>query len=361
MKLKQITESLDYLLKADISLLLEGKRGFAKTEIFRQYCRNKDYKLVIQNIGSKSDSGDLIGLPNFTSNGNRNVTEFAMPDWASEVIEYAINNPDSKAIIFFDEINRGRKDLTQAIFSFPLEKRFDHIQFPSNVHVVAAQNPSDGNYVVSSFDDDAWTSRWCKVELTPCPDEWFEYAKENKFDQPLIEFLKVDPRLLLNESFRSWTQINKLLQVATPKHLFRELASGIVSLESIVAFEQFLESNYKKIDAYDVLNNFSKVESDVKKAASEGRLDLLDLVAKELEEIIFVGGENEYTTPRTSVPLTDNQVTNIKKFIFATPMDLGYSFLKRIALFFLTREVDFLFDKEIENFVINSYEIGATK
>ena len=102
MKISDITRSVDYLFKANITPLLVGYHGIGKTSVVEQIAKRRNANLVVIRLGQMSDPGDLIGLADFVRNqeGRAVNTVFAAPEFLPT------KDTGVETIIFFDEINR---------------------------------------------------------------------------------------------------------------------------------------------------------------------------------------------------------------------------------------------------------------
>src|SRR5690606_4467190 len=168
------------------------------------------------------DVGDLLGLADFERDrdGNSVATKFMRPDWFP-------TNPDSKGIIFLDEVNRARRDVLQAVFQLVLDKRLHRYVLPKGWQVIAAMNPNTGDYIVTDISDKAFMDRFCHINLAPSKQEFCKYARDRKFDDKWLQFLQEQPEMLQGEleafdlsdikpSRRSWEAIDRLIKVNTP-------------------------------------------------------------------------------------------------------------------------------------------------
>ena len=115
MNITNLKKSLPYIIESGVVPMLVGPHGSGKSQVIRQFCGENGYHMFDLRLGTQ-DVGDLIGLADFKVENDRKVFEFAPPRWLVQCIEYCEKNPDSKAIIFLDELNRGRRDVLQAMF-----------------------------------------------------------------------------------------------------------------------------------------------------------------------------------------------------------------------------------------------------
>ncbi len=343
MNIKTLKEALPYLIEAEIPALLVGHHGIGKTQGVSQYAKVEKALLKILNLGTQ-EVGDIIGLADFKKDkdGNNVSTQFMMPDWAKEINEFCLANPDKKAILFLDEINRARRDVLQVIFPLLTEKRIHATTFPSNFYVISAMNPNTEDYIVTDISDKALMDRFCHIKLAPSKQEFFDYAKFRKFEPQLIQFLQDQPTLLQTElesfdvdvkpSRRSWEAVNRLMSIKTPVNLLRELTSGLVGTAASAAFIKSLSDTDKPINGKDILDSYDKVASRIKKysdAKTGGRQDMLKYTCDSLFESI----------QELKKKPTKEQSSNIVEFLKTIPKDLAFDLCRNLYLEDNAREI----------------------
>lgn len=330
MNIKTLKESLPYLFKANVSTMIVGHHGVGKSQAVRQYAQQEGYEFVDLRLGTQ-DVGDLLGLAEFEKDpktGQSIATKFMRPDWFP-------TDPNSKGIIFLDEINRGRRDVLQAVFQLCLDKRLHRYELPKEWHVIAAMNPNTEDYIVTDLSDKAFLDRFCHVKLAPSKQEFFDYAKSSKFESQLVVFLQDQPTMLQTdlESFeldvkpsrRSWEAVDRLMKVKTPVNILRELVSGLVGTTAATAFIKSLSDTDKPISGKDILDNYDKVASRVKKyseAKTGGRQDMLKYTCDSLLEAI----QELKNKP------TDAQSANVVEFLKTIPKDLAFNICRDLYL-----------------------------
>lgn len=266
MNIKDLKDSLDYMFKAQVTPFMWGHAGIGKSTVVRQYAKDKGYKFFPFYLGTQSDIGDILGLASFVrdENGTEVATTFATPLWLKETIDYCNANPDSGAVILLDEFNRARKDILSGMFSLALDKTFHMIKLPSNCHIIAAGNPPTDDYFVTDIGDTALMARFVHIKLEPTFNEWVEYANATQLEPTLVGFLQEQPGLLeeTRNSFnlpvkvdrRAYERASKLFKVGTPTHLLDQLLAGVIGIERLVAYKQYLQSAEKPLTGEQVLS-----------------------------------------------------------------------------------------------------------
>lgn len=352
-----LKEAMPYLIEANIATMIVGHHGVGKSQAVRQYTDETTYnhpKLGKQHLGfidlrlGTQDVGDLLGLADFErdSKGQLVATKFMRPDWFP-------TDPDSRGIIFLDEVNRARRDVLQAVFQLVLDKRLHRYELPKGWHVVAAMNPNTENYIVTDITDKAFLDRFCHIKLQPSIKEWFSYAQNKKFDSSITSFLKDQPELLsdgtlvdfdlkeVTPSRRSWEAVDRLVKAGTPLPILQELCYGLVGHAATAAYMASLKNADKPIAAEDVVANFDKYKERVEKysnAETGGRIDLLKHTCDELQGYV----ENR------KKKFSDKEKNNISNFLKTIPTDLSFALCKELYMCESIREV-MDNDKELMN------------
>jgi MoxR-like ATPase len=336
MNIATLKEALPYLFKANVSTMIVGHHGVGKSQGVAQYAAENDMEFIDLRLGTQ-DVGDLLGLADFERDrdGNLVATKFMRPDWFP-------TNPNSKGIIFLDEINRARRDVLQAVFQLVLDKRLHRYELPKGWQVIAAMNPNTGDYIVTDISDKAFMDRFCHIKLAPSKQEFFKYARERKFDDRLIQFLQEQPEMLQGEleafdlseikpSRRSWEAIDRLIKVGTPVHILTELACGLVGPVAASAMTKALNSADKPINAADVVDNYSKFQKRVQdySDAKNARLDMLKFTCDSILE----------WAQSDKKALTKDQAKNLADFLWDIPRDLSFSLARELYMEERTRPV----------------------
>lgn len=337
MNIRDFKASLDYLAKAELTPFLWGHAGVGKTTAVKQWADEKGYKFFAFYLGTQSDLGDVLGLQEFVRDekGRAVATDFAIPMWLRETIDYCHTNPDSGAVIFLDEFNRARRDILNGMFSLALDKKFHTVQLPNNCHLIAAGNPPTDDYVTTDVDETALMARFVHIKLEPSFDEWLDYAKATSMSANLVEFYRQQPELLEDKRAafelpvkvdrRAASRMDKIFQVGTPDHLAEQLMMGILGLQRTVAYREFLKKQDKPLTAAEVYAG-TRLDLVTKWANPENiQGSLLNLTCENIEEDFRLRNAN---TPPTM--LFDDSKDNLMKFILAAPKDMVYKFVGKL-------------------------------
>lgn len=338
MNITTLKKVLPFLNEAKISSFIWGLHGKGKSETIESYYKSNGWLCFNFRLNCMADAGDFLGLQDFVTDakGNKIATKFCMPDWLKQCIDFCKANPNNRACIFIDEINRAaRFDLIGPIFQMALDRKLHTFDFSDlNIDVICAANPDTGNYSVLSLEDKALLSRFCHIYFNPTKKEFFDYAKKIKADEAVLEFLQEQPDFLEEkdlETFsissyakpdrRKWIRgVCKLKELQLPKEDQEEVFAGLVGIEATIAFEKFLQKVDKPITLEEILDKYSKVRKKViEYSNNEMRTDILNNTCAKVIEFFEKNSD-----------FTEKQGNNVIKFLEDLPNELMYNVIHNI-------------------------------
>jgi len=219
MKFKSIYPLLRACQDTKVSIILSSPHGIGKSTLFKQFANEHDMFFVHLFAPQFESAGDVIGLPfkEVIEGTDRHIMRFTMPDWLHRMWE--AHKQGKKCVLLVDEFNRANEDIRQMGLAWFLDHVINSHEFPPQTLVATAINPDDkGNYSVN-FLDPAQMSRFLKIELSPDPESWLEWARENDVHKSVIGFISSNPHQLhhqvedqdVNSDPRSWEMLSKVL------------------------------------------------------------------------------------------------------------------------------------------------------
>jgi hypothetical protein len=344
MNFKQAKLAMKVLFAAGITPHFIGRHGIGKSAGVYQFAAENDYEVAEIRVGLMADAGDLVGIQEFLKceqTGQAYATKHILPDWFMKAVSDVQNAAASGkgVIIFIDELNRGHKDLLQAIFELVYDKSLKGVKMRDNCHVVAASNPPTDDYAVLDFADSAFQDRFCHIKLEPSVDEFIQFGKTlGQMENSVVDFIAEYPQMLETEgapfsldfvspSRRSWDRLSKILKVIDSNPEFKEveleLMFGIVGEKAALAYRTFRDSYIKSIKAQDVLDNYSKiaaVRDSVTNAINKGRTDMMGTLTEELTDIV-----------KKLEGLTQDQADNLTDLVHDLPIEHAYALALKLT------------------------------
>jgi hypothetical protein len=305
-------------IPVDKSVLLVAKHGVGKSSVVKQVAKEMGVGFYDVRL-SQCEVGDIKGLP-FLSEAKKR-TEFLKPYWWPR-------DPDSKGILFFDELNRATKDVLQAVFEICLDRRLDGEDLPKGWRVVAAINATDDYDVVEL--DPALLDRWFYIDFDPNAKEWIKWAIESDIHPSIIEFISQNEELLdppvghleagkVYQSRRSWAQFNDTMAAlglweSNDDGMVTQIAKGWLGSTVSIMFPKFLANEYARLKPEDVVDDFDSMKSKVEASAID--IESITSLAKSVINVITKRGD----------ALEDKHRENLKKFMQTLPKDVASSF-----------------------------------
>ena len=302
-------------MPVDKSIMLRAKHGVGKSSAIKQAA-------IAMGIGfhdvrlSQCEVGDIKGLP-FLDQKN-SLTTFLKPYWWPR-------DPNSKGILFFDELNRASKDVLQAVFEICLDRRLDGEKLPDGWRVVSAINADDDYDVVEL--DPALLDRWFVIDFDPTPKEWISWARASKVHPAVVEFVDRNHNLLdppvgnmesgrTYPSRRSWVQLSDTIIGMTltddTDGIITQVAKGWVGREVAVMFQKFMTNEFSQLKASDILDKFEDMVPKIEAACSD-----IEVVAALANSIV------EEVSTRSAAKMKEKQVEALKKFFQMIPKDVA--------------------------------------
>ena len=400
-----INEIKDLIAAADVCghvPLIKGKHGLGKSESAAQYAKeqNMHYEPLILSL---MDTGDMLGLPVTERVSGMMSTTWAAPSWYTNIVNAAwpeniklnrlqftdadfekyllssktialldrkmlneayceyYNVPNDRlqllrqdnvryldsrrSVLFLDEFNRAPSDILNASLQLILDHRLHSHELPivngQETLIVAAVNPADGNYTVQEFDP-ALLDRFVDCEVEPDINSWMSWAKDNKVNPIVTEFLMQNQAKFHFEpkdgskgaSPRSWTRLAGYIDriESTPKDIMSHYIKGTVGSSLAAQFLMFYNNygsgvTYKKI--------VSIIKSHISKNKSMGVEELAVHIAETIAPVEAMQ-KIEYADSflkdylLTKKELTTKQQLPALVFLYSLPLEALASVLKSL-------------------------------
>ena len=210
---EEIKEILSHIFQRNNDLSKENKRGTAvciwgthglgKTQIVRDYAREKKWKFSYIAPAQFEEMGDLHGMPNVidpdeTISGDE-YTVYSPPDW--------VPREDGPGILLLDDINRADDRILRGCMQLLQNFELTSWKLPPKWQIVATANPEGGDYSVTPMDG-AMLTRMLHATLKFDAKIWAQWAYSANVDERGISFVLTYPELVNSERTtpRSLTQ-----------------------------------------------------------------------------------------------------------------------------------------------------------
>lgn len=299
------------------SIMLHAKHGVGKSSIVRE-CANELGIECLDVRLSQCEVGDIKGLPyTKTDEDNNKSVHFAKPEWYPK-------DPNSKGILFFDELNRASKEVLQAVFEICLDRRLDGLDLPEGWIIVSAVN-SDDDYDVVELDP-ALQDRFFHIDFEPSAKDWLSWANNSGIHKAIIQFVARNENLLdppvgnlesgrVYPSRRSWQAFNEFvdtLDLLNNDEMLVLCAKGWLGREVAIMFQKYVSSEFNILEPKDVLDDFEKNKDDIEASCSD--IEIISSLARSVVE---------ESNKRNAKRFGDKQKENLYDFFMMLPNDVA--------------------------------------
>lgn len=324
-------------MKSGVSVWIWGPHGQGKSDLVKQVAQEEGME-CIDIRAALTEAGDWMGLPYVTRN-----------DKGQEIMKFAPSpflpiDPNSRGILFLDELNRARPDVLNCVFQLALDKKIgSHYTLPKGWYVVVAANPDDSDYQVTATDP-ALIGRFCHVHLTPTVAEWIDYAKKYTVRDDVRQFITDNEKLLgtakettklehVKANPRSWALFARMISAMEELELMQEclteVGNGLVGSTCTIEYANWLKTKFKRIDAQKILLTYEDVRKDVLNMVKTGRLDALK---DAIDSLLDVGTPENPGKFNYKVVMADQkQLKNMSQFFIDIAADVAFTGLNKIV------------------------------
>lgn len=267
MKPSQVAQSIETVaVEMRTPLMIHGAPGVGKSAVVKQAAHKLGLQLVDFRAALR-DAVDIMGLPGArvedVGGKAQGVTFYNLPAGLPR-------DPESRGILFLDEINSAPQQTQAALFQLVLDRRVGDYVVPEDWSIVAAGNRKDDRGVVHRMPDPL-VDRFFHVDFEPDLQDWSAWALAEGIRPEVIAFARFRPGLLHNHDTgrachafstpRGWADVSRVLgQGAAVADIEGELIRGRVGDGAASEFLAFLKLYRNMISPDAILANPTKAE-----------------------------------------------------------------------------------------------------
>ena len=261
MRPSQAYAVLKTALNANLAVMLWGSPGIGKSDIVNQLAADTERDIRDIRI-SQLDSVDLRGIPSVVDR----ITYWNPPSFLPR-------DPNSRGILFLDEINSGSQGTMAAAYQLVLDHKLGEYTLPPGWVVFAAGNRIQDRSIVNAMPA-ALRNRFIHIEMEAHLDDWCVWALNHGVHVDVLGFVRWRPTLL-NEfdvgkdstrnreasqklkdanafaSPRSWHFLSKLINIGIPADVEYETYGSVVgegAAAEFIAYKKYA-SQMPNLDA----------------------------------------------------------------------------------------------------------------
>ncbi len=238
MKASDITKVIDKLIDRQLPVFVWGAPGIGKSSIVKQIAQAKELEFLDLRL-SLLDPTDLKGIPFFNAETKEGV-------WAKP--SFLPADPDSKGILFLDEINTAPPAVQASAYQLILDRKVGEYELPKGWSIVAAGNRENDRGVVYKMPPPL-ANRFVHFEMEVDFEDWKAWAYSAGIESAIIGYLAYDKSMLFtfdptsNEKAfatpRSWEYVDSIVKSGIDAELLLDSISGAVGREAAVGYSSF--------------------------------------------------------------------------------------------------------------------------
>jgi len=314
-------------------IILVGDSGIGKTQIWSQISHDTGYEVVPVHTAHWGLMGS--GIPVRT-----------VEDFFKVAVPEIFPKGDEKKIILFDELNRGLKHAINQFFTMMEDGRMFNYVVPEQCLVAGTMNPSTSEYNVTSIENEAAIRRRVKFfYVLPDLKGFMKHASTERFHlfgkgaaqgkachDGILSYFKAKPDNIYDwKALKSQKQYNCPANIETISEDAYNMEARGIPVHSEFALQRFsasigvtmaselvahLKNQDMTIGADDVLRNFGKVKSAIKK-----------MVEKSMHEALGDLDQNVLRLMFATTPDPEETARNFLKFIELHPLEMAGAML----------------------------------
>jgi len=253
MKASEVTAVLDKLIEQKLPVFVWGPPGIGKSSIVKQIADAKGLAFLDVRL-SLLDPTDLKGIPFFDSESKQGI-------WAPP--GFLPSDPDSKGILFLDEINTAPPAVQASAYQLVLDRKVGEYELPEGWAIVAAGNRENDRGVIYKMPPPL-ANRFVHLEMEAAFEEWKRWAYGAGIEPSIIAYLAYAPEHLFTfdsqsseKAFatpRSWAFVDGIVKSSIGNDLIVHTIKGAVGHDAATGYMSFRQVMHHLPDIDAVLS-----------------------------------------------------------------------------------------------------------
>lgn len=316
---------------ADDTVIMEGLHGIGKSNIVRQFAKENGYHIE-ELFLSQQEVGDLIGIPHTVDEDGVKLTVWSVPIWLQRMRKAAAQG--KHCVLFLDELNRAPIDVRQSALQLVLDRQIHEHELPvvddTRTLVVSAINPAD-EYQVDELDP-ALLDRFLVIEVEPDTKEWLKWARDEKVNPIVRDFISEKPDRLHWTSAdgkrgatpRSWAKLGDFMDKIDeiPEDILFQIMKGKIGTELGSQFFSFFKNYVDVVKVADI----EKIVKDNKDVV-ENIDELAALIADKCEKTEAIQ-KSELAHQLADKYMEKDDILPFLAYLYSLEIEICVAFLK---------------------------------
>jgi len=248
MKPSRVRSLLEKLLMTRWPVFLWGPPGIGKSSIVAQAAKALELQLLDVRA-ALLDPTDIRGIPSVES--GRTI-------WCAP--GFLPSDPDSKGVIFLDELNAAPPLVQTSLYQLTLDRRIGEYVLPDGWRIVAAGNRSGDGGVTFRLPSPL-ANRFIHTDVEPDLEDWCLWAAQANVHFLVVGFLNSRPKLLFQpytgqDAFatpRSWEIVSDVLKQEESPRAAADILPGIVGEGPAAEFIAYTKDAKREEDFLKIL------------------------------------------------------------------------------------------------------------
>jgi hypothetical protein len=265
-------------LETKMPLMIFGSTGIGKSQTVKSVAKEyaKEHNLIYSENWSDIDKEGYYCLVDIRGStmDRTDISGYPVADKESGKMEYYMFEGfphKGEGVLFLDEINLAPTSVQKALYSIILDRKIHNYMLPDGYTVIGAGNTFEDRADITSLPAPL-EQRLTNITLEPpTPDEWIDWAIQNKIDNRIIAYIKrfpdklfkFNPEIIMSGQPvpRQWEALNKLINGIEDLGFIKLLSVGRIGEPTAVEFKKFLELS-KALDIDAIWNGKEQIPEE---------------------------------------------------------------------------------------------------
>lgn len=310
MKPSRVYEVAKSLLATRWSAFIWGPPGVGKSSIVKEVARDTK-KELIDIRASLLDPTDLRGIPTIKDD----IAYWCPPSFLP-------SDPDSRGIIFFDELNAAPPLVQASLYQLTLDGRIGEYVLPKGWRIIAAGNRAQDHSITFKMPA-ALANRFIHLDYEVDFEDWRKWAIGQDINPLVVSFLSLRQELLFkmektDRGFptpRSWEMVSDILSTSEGNAVDnQDVLIGTIGEGATVEFVGFCQEALSLEAVKEILKSPDMAMLPQKLGDQYALISFISSMAKDSKILDAAGVILNRLSPELGVLLMRNLIQKFPKF-----------------------------------------------